>query len=140
MAWTSGRIPWAACMYHIGHVSLSPLVSRIALGGSPDEPSVYKIIGVTDDFNYESLHQSVRPLAIGLFPKSDFGRFVSVRVAGSSYKPTIEFMKSVWEKYAGKEAFDYNFFDRDLAHLYIAEERTSRISSNSSAANFSASW
>ncbi len=100
----------------------------IAMRGSQEEPAVYKIIGVTEDFNYESLHQKVRPLAIALFSKTDFGRFVSVRVAGSKYKSTINFMKNVWKKYAGREAFGYNFFDKDLARLYIAEERTSQIS------------
>ncbi len=101
----------------------------VAMVGPQGKQSKYKIIGVTKDFNYESLHQKVRPLAMLLFSNSEFGRFVSVRVAAGNYQATIAAMKKIWEKFAGKEAFDYNFFNQDLAHLYIAEQRTSKISS-----------
>ena len=42
----------------------------------------YKIVGVIKDFNYRSLHEPIRPLAIRLFPNRGFiGQFVTVRLA-----------------------------------------------------------
>ena len=38
-------------------------------------------------------------------------------------------MENTWKKFAGNEAFDYNFLDQNLSHLYIAEQRTSKIAS-----------
>ena len=95
--------------------------------GPKGQQIAYRIIGVTNDFNYESLHQEVRPLAILLFSNSEFGRFISVRIAAGNYPAALTFMKNTWNKFAGKEAFDYNFFNQDLDHLYIAEQRASRI-------------
>jgi len=87
----------------------------------------YQIIGVVKNFNYESLHKEIRPLAIRLYPERGFGQFVSVRIAPNNYQSTISFLQNTWRKYAGNEAFEYNFLDKDLANLYLNEQRTSNI-------------
>lgn len=87
----------------------------------------YEIIGVVKDFNYESLHQRVRPLAMSLFHFVGFGKFVAVRIAPSDVQKTISFLETTWKKYAGNEAFEYNFLDENLQHLYRADIRTSQI-------------
>ena len=84
----------------------------------------FNIIGVVKDFNYESLHQVVRPLVIHL---GNFGSFVSVRIKPGDYQSTIAYLDNTWKMFAGNEAFDYNFLDQDLDHLYVAEQRTSKI-------------
>lgn len=87
----------------------------------------YQIIGVVKNFNYESLHKEIRPLVIRLYSDKGFGQFVSVRIAPNNYKSTISFLEATWKKYAGNEAFEYNFLDKDLANLYLNEQRTSNI-------------
>lgn len=87
----------------------------------------YQIIGVVKNFNYESLHNEIRPLIIRLYTDKQFGQFVSVRIAPNNYQSTIAFLENTWKKYAGNEAFEYNFLDKDLANLYIDEKRTSNI-------------
>ncbi|MEJ2613746.1 MAG: hypothetical protein P8Z35_02215 [Ignavibacteriaceae bacterium] len=62
-----------------------------------------------------------------MFKKQNFGRFVSARIAPGNYPSTISYLEKTWKKYAGNQAFDYNFLDRNLNHLYIAEQRTSKI-------------
>ena len=86
-----------------------------------------KIIGITDNFNFESLHQKIEPLIIGLFRPADFGRFVSVRFAPQNAQNTIRDISSVWHKYAGNQAFEYSFFNDDFAKLYSSEQRTGQI-------------
>ncbi len=88
----------------------------------------YEVIGVVKDFNYRSLHEPIRPLAIRLFPKQGFiGRFVTVRLAPGDHLSTISFIENVWKKYAGDEEFSSNFLDEDLQKLYAADQRTSEI-------------
>jgi putative ABC transport system permease protein len=101
----------------------------IALGRTTPGNKTYKIIGVVEDFNYESLHQEIRPLVIHLFQRGGFGRFASVRIAAGDYNTTINFLKKTWKKFADNEAFEYNFFDRDWAHLYNSEQITGKIAS-----------
>ncbi len=101
----------------------------ISLGNNPKEASALKIIGVLNDFNYESLHQKIRPLVIHLLPKGYAGKYITARIAPGNYKNTISYMDKEWNKFSGGEAFDYNFFDQDWAHLYYAEQNTSKIAS-----------
>ncbi len=99
----------------------------IRLGNTPETGDKYKIIGVTNDFNFESLHQKIEPLIIGLFRPVDFGRFVSLRFAPSDASRTIKQVSSVWHKYAGSQAFEYSFFNDDFAKLYASEQRTGQL-------------
>jgi putative ABC transport system permease protein len=96
-------------------------------GRTPDQSIIHPIIGVVKDFNYESLHQQIRPLVMRLF-NNGFGKFVSVRIAAGDYQKTISYLETTWKKFADDEAFEYNFFDQGWAHLYFAEQRTSKLS------------
>jgi putative ABC transport system permease protein len=88
----------------------------------------YQIVGVVRNFNYQSLHEPIRPLAIRLFPRQGFiGRFVTVRLAAGDHLSTISFIENVWKKYAGDEEFSWNFLDDNLQKLYAADRRTSEI-------------
>ncbi len=87
----------------------------------------YVIIGVTNDFNYQSLKEKVQPLILLLFHQGGFGKFTAVRITSGNVHETIQFLEDTWKKYAGNEAFDYNFLDQNLQHLYMADIRTSRI-------------
>ncbi len=97
------------------------------IGKQLDNGDKYTIIGVTDNFNYESLHKTVRPLVIRLYKPRSFGKYVSVRIKPQNFQTTIASMAAVWKNYAGNEAFDYNFLDQDLEHLYRAELTTSKV-------------
>ncbi|MFZ0454167.1 MAG: ABC transporter permease [Ignavibacteriaceae bacterium] len=102
-------------------------VGKILIEPSPHGDEKYKIIGVTKDFNYESLHQLVRPLTFHLLAGKNFAQFISVRIKPGDYQGTINYLENTWKKFAGSEAFGYNFLDQNLSHLYIAEQRTSKI-------------
>ncbi|HSD64691.1 MAG TPA: ABC transporter permease [Ignavibacteriaceae bacterium] len=87
----------------------------------------FKIIGITDNFNFESLHQKIQPLIFGLFRPAAFGRFVSVRFTSQYAKNAIKDIETIWHRYAGSQAFEYSFFNDDFAKLYASEQRTGQI-------------
>ncbi|MEJ2636777.1 MAG: ABC transporter permease [Calditrichia bacterium] len=99
----------------------------VQIGATADRSITYKIIGVTRDFNFESLHQKIRPLVIKMFGRNGFGRYTSVRIAPGDIKQTLAFLEKTWHKFAGAQAFEYVFFDQDFAKIYESEQRTSRI-------------
>ncbi len=100
----------------------------IAVGNSPETSRAFTIIGVTKDFNYESLHSKIRPLVIHLFvPGRGFGRYTAVRVASGDIKNTLTYIRDKWHKLAGAQAFEYNFFDQEFAKLYESEQRTGKL-------------
>ncbi|MGA7837530.1 MAG: ABC transporter permease [Ignavibacteriaceae bacterium] len=100
----------------------------IAVGNNADNSRTFTIVGVTKDFNYESLHSKIRPLIIHLFvPGRGFGRYTAVRVASGDIKSTLNYINEKWHKLAGAQAFEYNFFDKEFAKLYESERRTGKL-------------
>ena len=106
----------------------SPIGMHLQTPGlSSNQRTLYEIIGVVKDFNFESLHQQIRPLAIGLFPRNPYGSILSVKIAAGDPREAIATLEKAWHKYAGDQAFEYTFLDQDLARLYRADQRTGRI-------------
>ena len=99
----------------------------IRIGANPQTSEKYKIVGITNDFNFESLHQKIDPLVMSLFHPTDFGKFVSIKFSPGDPGSTIKQISAVWSKYAGSQAFEYAFFNDDFARLYASEERTGQL-------------
>jgi putative ABC transport system permease protein len=94
----------------------------------PGSPQKFEIVGVVKNFNYQSLHEPVRPLVIHLLPEKGFtGRFVTVRLAPGDHAAALSYIAEVWKKYTGNEGFSFNFLDENLQRLYAADKRTNEI-------------
>ena len=98
-----------------------------------------QIIGVMKDFNFQSLHNEVRPLLITIKPDSVFRRTenigiafpaqprISVRLKGGSMASNIDHLRDAWKKVAPTQEFEYKFLDETIAAQYEQETRTSNI-------------
>jgi putative ABC transport system permease protein len=82
-----------------------------------------KIIGVINDFHFESLHQKIVPLVL-LVPKNlnNFGR-ISIKVAGANTTAALAHLEKTWKRFLPETPYQYNFLDDNFARLYKAEER-----------------
>lgn len=81
-----------------------------------------QIVGVMNDFNFESLHQRILPLV--LFSSTDengYGR-ISIKVNGN-VRQALAHLQAVWEKYLPETPFTYTFLDDRFADLYKAEQQ-----------------
>ncbi|MEE9190717.1 MAG: ABC transporter permease [Candidatus Neomarinimicrobiota bacterium] len=104
----------------IGKVLIRP-------GNTPGESNHSEIIGIVKDFHFQSLHQEIRPMTFTLFGTDGFGRYTAVKIPREDVQGTLDFIESVWKKYAVDQPFEYTFLDDDFNQLYIAEYRTRRI-------------
>jgi putative ABC transport system permease protein len=93
----------------------------------PNRSLTFTIIGVMKDFHFESLHFQIRPLIITLWPPNNRGRYVSVRISSEGIRNTLAFLENTWRKFAGNQAFEYEFLDDHFAKIYQSEERTGQI-------------
>ena len=107
-----------------------PVGSTIIQMGVRPEHSQLHVIGVVKDFNFESLHSEIRPLLLFAFNSRGFGRYVTVRVKSNNIEETISNLKSAWGKFAGNQAFEYSFLDKDFAKVYESEQRTGTLFSS----------
>lgn len=83
------------------------------------------IVGVVDDFHFESLHNSVEPLL--LLPLVDNPGVIIARVSPKNFSQTINNIKKSWLKVVPQTACEIGFFDDRLANLYNAEMKISGL-------------
>lgn len=99
----------------------------------------HRIIGVTEDFHYASLHSKVQPLVMAmrldsLFKYSENVNIgssttldLSVRLAPGQLSEQMAFLEQTWKVVAPNEPFNFTFLDDNLQRQYEAEARLSRI-------------
>ncbi len=89
----------------------------------------FNVIGVVEDYHYESLHQDVRPMAIflsgGYYTNTESA--ISVRVNTGDLSNTIRFIQASWDNAAPGMPFQYSFLSEEYDNLYNNEQRTSQL-------------
>jgi putative ABC transport system permease protein len=84
------------------------------------EPMELEVVGVLKNFNFESLHEKVRPIMIRL---GDFGNVMSVRYRSGNPQRAVRLIESKWKEFASNEPFEYQFLDDNFDKLYHSEQR-----------------
>ncbi|MFT4152961.1 ABC transporter permease [Parafilimonas sp.] len=83
-----------------------------------------EIIGVTDDFNFKSLHKTVQPMAIFL---RNWGQYVVIRIAPGNVSHTINIIKKTWSDFVPGAPFNSYFLDEQIDNLYKTEAVLSNV-------------
>ena len=99
----------------------------VALGPTEKQSETFTIIGVMKDFHFESLHFQIKSLIVGPYGPDNRGRYVSVRTKSEGIRETLAYLESTWQRFAGSQAFEYEFFDDHFAKIYKSEERMGQI-------------
>ncbi len=84
----------------------------------------FTIIGVVKNFNYETLHHKVGPLALTL---SNSPSSVSFKINTSNINGLITQIKTKWKAMASGIPFNYRFLDDSFNEMYRAEQRAGTI-------------
>jgi len=85
------------------------------------------IVGVVKDFNFESLHNTIRPLG---FTSAAFANKYCYTIASlttSNYAGALTGMEKVWKKIYPNSPFVYSFLDQDFQRNYEKDRLTSQI-------------
>lgn len=105
-----------------------PLQAEISSydGGTAENPEVvtYKVIGVLKNFHYESLRNTIGPLA--MFLGTSRGH-LSIKVNTSDITGFLADLQEKWNEMGPGQPFDYSFMDEDFASVYETETRISGI-------------
>lgn len=86
--------------------------------------SSYTIIGVVKNFNFESLHKTVGPLAFFLGRSSGL---VSFKVKAANIPAILKTVEGKWKAMAPGMPFSYRFMDDSFAEMYQSEQRAGKI-------------
>lgn len=90
----------------------------------PEEHSVHRVIGVVNDFHYESLHRAIRPIAIFLLPEGNWANRLSVRVRQNKLAETIKYLEKQWQSMGSDQPFEYTMLDTTLEKFYQNDRQT----------------
>ncbi|MEM6845676.1 MAG: ABC transporter permease [Bacteroidota bacterium] len=85
-----------------------------------------EIIGVTKNFNFKSLHESVKPFFFRLTPRD--AEKVMVKIAAGTERKTIEKLQQLYGTINPGFVLDYQFLDEEYQLQYAAEQRVSVLS------------
>ncbi|GAI05998.1 unnamed protein product, partial [marine sediment metagenome] len=84
-----------------------------------------QIIGVVKDYNFESLHKKIIPMAMRIDPR--MYQQVCIRISPQNIENTIGFIENKWKEVYPEYPFEYQFLDDRLQNLYHSEQATGKI-------------
>jgi putative ABC transport system permease protein len=88
------------------------------------------IIGVMNDFHFESMHQEIKPMILimpATSPGRSFYNSISMKVSGNDIPAAMATLKDTWQKYLPELPYEYTFLDENFEKLYAAEEKQETI-------------
>lgn len=104
----------------------NPIGSKVRISGYGVEWHA-NVIGVLNDFNFQSLHQKIAPMIIGFRnnPISSIDYF-TLKVTGDT-QSLIKEATTVHEKFDTQTPIEYHFLSDQLNRFYVTEEKAGKI-------------
>jgi putative ABC transport system permease protein len=87
----------------------------------------YEIAGVVKDFNFNSLHEGIKPFLLVCLPNSPSFCTVMVSASTGDYKSLLDKMGTVWRRNVPGAPFEYGFLDEEVQKLYEADITLAKI-------------
>jgi len=89
-----------------------------------------QIVGVVNDFNFESLYSPIKPSFFRFLPSNrNRGENIFVKINAVNVKQTLANIENLYSKFNSGLPFDFTFLDSDYQKLYESENRISILSS-----------
>jgi putative ABC transport system permease protein len=103
----------------------SPLGKElICQTSSQKDRKIYKIIGIVEDFHYDSFRNNIDPLVLHLGKSNSL---ISFRIQTEDISGTIDLLNREWKKFLPDEPFEYSFMDEKFESVYRTEMRVGQI-------------
>ncbi|WP_257657309.1 ABC transporter permease [Parapedobacter lycopersici] len=103
----------------VNTMGLKEAVGTIISGGRND----IEIIGVVNNFHFQSLHEAIMPAQIRLDTTGATTFFV--KIENDRQQEALQRLADLYEKFNPGLTFDYDFLDQDYKALYAGEQRIS---------------
>jgi len=106
----------------IKELGLNPLPQNFK-----SQNGIVPVIGVVNDFNYESLHTEIGPVMIRQFKEDDYVWNILVKIEGKEISSIVDNVSKAYSEYTGGSPFEPHFMDDTIESWYTREKRTSTI-------------
>lgn len=108
----------------INQAMVKELGLKDPIGKKITNGTLYTIIGVVEDFHFETMREKISPLLmrLGISPN-----IISVKIKSADMQETIQSVSKVWQEFSPHQPIRYSFLDETYAQMYKDVERTGRI-------------
>lgn len=113
----------------VAAMNLKDPVGAVLLNNvNPTTTVTYTIVGVIEDYNFESLHSEINPLIImsneGQF---NFGNLMIAKLESGRASETLAAIQTKWREIVPDQPFIYSFMDGRLDGLYVSENQSGKL-------------
>lgn len=85
------------------------------------------IIGVLEDFHFNSMHHAIEPLIVRLDENWSWGTIL-IRTKAGQTQQALTGLQHIWKDMNPKFSFTYKFSDKEFDNLYRSEQVVSKLS------------
>ncbi|MEL6192019.1 MAG: FtsX-like permease family protein [Bacteroidota bacterium] len=91
-----------------------------------NDDSLGSIIGVVEDFHFNSLHYEINTLAMVVHPEWGYSE-MTVKISGQNVSEALADIEGVWNKLVPTWPFEYSFLDEHFEELYRSEQQMEAV-------------
>jgi len=112
----------AAALFGFGEDAINQKLSQFT--EDPNVTDDYRVVGVVNDFHFESLRENIGPMVMHL--RSSRG-LMSVRINTKNITALVNRIENKWKSLANGQPFSYSFMDDRFDDTYKDEQRIGKI-------------
>jgi putative ABC transport system permease protein len=86
-----------------------------------------QIIGVVNNFNFESLRNPIGPYVLKFQNDGMFWGYITVRLSAQNQTKTIKAIEDVWKEFVSNNPLQYYFLDADFELMYKQEKQNAQM-------------
>lgn len=91
-------------------------------------PNPLTIVGVAQDFHFESMHETIKPLVFADVRGTNTYRYLSIRLNPGNIGNAMAVVQQKWRELMPDAPFEYAFMDETLQKLYQSEIQLKKAS------------
>ncbi|MEP6927756.1 MAG: FtsX-like permease family protein [Ginsengibacter sp.] len=114
-------------MKRLGLNSQNAAGTRLYSHFAPDPETYVEVAGVMKDFNYNSLHNDVKPFMLVYDPKSRDVNNITAAANSKNYKELLGKLETIWHKDFPGTPFEYAFLEDEVQKQYETEITLAKI-------------
>jgi putative ABC transport system permease protein len=99
----------------------------VEIEGEEDDVLKGNVVGVIQDYHFQPLQNDIEPINLILNTETKNRKYLHVKLNSENREETIEYIKSVWDKYSPNWSFTYFFLDERMKNNYESERRLTWI-------------
>lgn len=93
----------------------------VEIEGEEDDVLKGNVVGVIQDYHFQPLQNDIEPINLILNTEAENRRYLHVKLNAENREETIEYIKSIWDKYSPNWSFTYFFLDERMKNNYESE-------------------